>query len=190
MCDVIYSRRFNVNDNGSDQDPWNRYRDVCWNTTLELNRLYQKDKKVFCYVRFDAYTSRWVVNTESTYSVININTAIELEFVKLIRQETRKLISYTGCTLDISESIKGELSWGNKNHRAKIIVVRHGCNLIGLEDCIKLSIVVLPKRFWRWIINYGKTKFLNLNNYIFVWSKYSRGFVVSKKRKISCSGLI
>ena len=55
------------------------------------------------------------------------------------------MISYTGEKLEIRGSMSGELSWRNKSHWTKIIVTEEGRNLMGLEDCNKLGIVIWPE---------------------------------------------
>ena len=138
MCKSTDSRRSSINDNEAYPDHRSHDRDVSWTETSETNRLEQVGTKVFCHVKFEGYTSKWLVDTGSAYSVMNVGTAFELGLTELIRPEEMEMISYTGEKLEIS----GELSWRNKSHRTKIIVTEEGRNLMGLEDCNKLGIVV------------------------------------------------
>ena len=64
----------------------------------------------------------------------------------LVQHEDMEMTSYTGDKLDISGNMRGELFWRNKSHRTKIIVTEQGRNLLGLENCNKLGIVVWPER--------------------------------------------
>ena len=92
--------------------------------TLESNRLEQVGIKVFCHVQFEGYTSKWLGDTGSTYSVMNVEIAFELGLTDLIRPEGVEMISYTGEKMEIIESKSGEPSLRNNSHRTKIIVTK------------------------------------------------------------------
>ena len=95
---------------------------------IDSNR---EGEKFFCHATFEGESSKWLVDTGSTYSVLNRETVVEMGLTGLVQHEDMEMTSYIGDKLDISGSIRGKLLWRNKSHRTKIIVTEQGRNLLG-----------------------------------------------------------
>ena len=94
-------------------------RGITWISIKGSDRLEQEEQKVFFHATFEEKSSKCLVDTGSTYAVLDRETAVEMRLTSLVQHENMEITSYTGDKLDISGSMRGGLLWRSKSHRTK-----------------------------------------------------------------------
>ena len=85
----------NMNENDSKSHERSGDREITWISSKGSDRLKQEGKKVFCHTTFEGKSSKWLVDTGSTYSVLNRETVVEMGLTGLVQHKDIEMTSNT-----------------------------------------------------------------------------------------------
>ena len=111
LSETMQAKGSDMNENYSKSHERSGDREITWISNKWSDRLEQEGRKVFCHVTFEGKSSKWLVDTVSTYSVLNKETVIEMGLTGLVQHEDMEMTSYTEDKLNISGSMRRELLW-------------------------------------------------------------------------------